>query len=681
MGRAIPDEIIHEILSPALSVPDDTFSADIPVWKSRACRGRRVESSSAILLVCKAWLRVATPLLYHTVNLRSKSQAQALSVALRSNPDLGRLVKKLRLRSGYGISMHKILQRTQNLTDIFIPLEFDLGDNARGLCRGFPLIDPVRVTISYLFDMTSPVRTLVDVLVECIPKWKKLAIFEMSYDSVEGAHDMFSSPLRVAPDLQTLVLSCNEKYLFKNGAIPQFISTIIRNASLQEIRPKTRSRNVLDPEFLQAVQGGVRLQELVDPNLFDPTKAFVYPPQLAANPTAADDIWDRILYFVFCEPEDDDDFDYELEYSEEAGSDDDEWEYGHQIRTGKRWEFLRVCKQFLRLGTPHLYNTMCIQTCKAMRLFTEHLLQQPSLGAHVRRLILSTHDERTIHDLQTVFSQVSRLAVLSSTKTLILPWHLFDELSLRYGSHLKLFLGVTVTRCPHRVDPMIFRRLSKMRIFTWNSDTEFHTTVTFAASNALDGLKKLTVRQAHPSFFIILSQMQLPSLNTVALFTGSVDTRVFFQRHGEKISDLFVGASAFNLEMFNSCPNVKHLHVSIASKHEQSFLEGVLSQCDTHCFLERIVIDPEGFDGEHSELFELFQVFLAKFDRTPFPALQEIRHLGFEWHPPASIPRDLPVELAEKFRAQNTHLSDADGHWCRPVFAPERRQQLELSAS
>ncbi|KAJ7474306.1 hypothetical protein FB451DRAFT_1467106 [Mycena latifolia] len=33
------------------------------------------ESTSAFLLVCKAWLRVATPLLYHTVVVRSKGHS------------------------------------------------------------------------------------------------------------------------------------------------------------------------------------------------------------------------------------------------------------------------------------------------------------------------------------------------------------------------------------------------------------------------------------------------------------------------------------------------------------------------------------------------------------------------------------------------------------------------------
>jgi hypothetical protein len=64
MAESLPDEPPSEILSPVLQVPDHMFSqisvvspfgnpASIP--------------ASPVLLVCKAWLRVATPLLYNIV--------------------------------------------------------------------------------------------------------------------------------------------------------------------------------------------------------------------------------------------------------------------------------------------------------------------------------------------------------------------------------------------------------------------------------------------------------------------------------------------------------------------------------------------------------------------------------------------------------------------------------------
>jgi hypothetical protein len=80
------------------------------------------ESTSAYLVVCKSWLRVATPLLYNVVILRSEAQAKGLSLALSTNNLLGQFIKKLRVEDGP--PMHIILQFAPNISDLFISLEF-----------------------------------------------------------------------------------------------------------------------------------------------------------------------------------------------------------------------------------------------------------------------------------------------------------------------------------------------------------------------------------------------------------------------------------------------------------------------------------------------------------------------------------------------------------------------------
>ncbi|KAJ7119063.1 hypothetical protein C8R44DRAFT_922983 [Mycena epipterygia] len=57
--NSLPDEIISEILSPALKVSDEVFSdtSDVSPFATYS------ESRSAYLLVCKAWLRVANTML------------------------------------------------------------------------------------------------------------------------------------------------------------------------------------------------------------------------------------------------------------------------------------------------------------------------------------------------------------------------------------------------------------------------------------------------------------------------------------------------------------------------------------------------------------------------------------------------------------------------------------------
>jgi hypothetical protein len=53
---SLPDEIISEILTPVLRVSDHLFSDT--TTKGRSPFATNTESTSAMLVVCKAWLRV-----------------------------------------------------------------------------------------------------------------------------------------------------------------------------------------------------------------------------------------------------------------------------------------------------------------------------------------------------------------------------------------------------------------------------------------------------------------------------------------------------------------------------------------------------------------------------------------------------------------------------------------------
>ncbi|KAJ7608610.1 hypothetical protein DFH06DRAFT_935890, partial [Mycena polygramma] len=121
MSERLPDEIISEILSPALKVSEEMFSDTASTRISPFASDSL--SSSAALLVCKAWLRVATPLLYHVVVIRSTAQARALLKSLLGNPDLGPSANTmLRLEGGFGPAMEEVLRKSPNVTDIFLSL-------------------------------------------------------------------------------------------------------------------------------------------------------------------------------------------------------------------------------------------------------------------------------------------------------------------------------------------------------------------------------------------------------------------------------------------------------------------------------------------------------------------------------------------------------------------------------
>ncbi|KAG6879773.1 hypothetical protein C0992_011818 [Termitomyces sp. T32_za158] len=140
---ALPDEIIKEILTPALRVPDENFRSTDSVSPFLTS----TESSSALLLVCKSWLRVATPLLYHVVVLRSKPQARSLCCTLRANGVLATFIKKLRVEGGFGASMHHVLRLGKNIEELWLKLVIWSGDSVTGLCNGLPLTNPRRLIL------------------------------------------------------------------------------------------------------------------------------------------------------------------------------------------------------------------------------------------------------------------------------------------------------------------------------------------------------------------------------------------------------------------------------------------------------------------------------------------------------------------------------------------------------
>ncbi|KAJ6516471.1 hypothetical protein C8R45DRAFT_1067701 [Mycena sanguinolenta] len=176
----LPDEIISEILSPALKVCDSDFSDTTSKVSPFA---NYSESSSVYLLVCKSWLRVATPLLYNVVVLRSKAQARALSIALSRNKELGQFIKKLRVEGGYGLPMHTILESSPNISDLFLTLKIYSSDNTSGLCKGLQLINPTRLILREVPSLENKmISQLWDALPKAILKWDRLCVFDCPFN-------------------------------------------------------------------------------------------------------------------------------------------------------------------------------------------------------------------------------------------------------------------------------------------------------------------------------------------------------------------------------------------------------------------------------------------------------------------------------------------------------------------
>lgn len=175
MADRLPNELIREILCPGFQVPNETLHdvSDIsPFFRPSH------QPCSLILLVCKRWMIVGTPLLYHIVILRSKAQAYALERTLRKNKELGPLVKKLRVEGGYGAPMRTIITSSPNIQDLVISLDLRSSDSVKGLLSSLSTINPTSLVIldpiSKEAKVNAPLRQLSEKLIACFKTWSNL---------------------------------------------------------------------------------------------------------------------------------------------------------------------------------------------------------------------------------------------------------------------------------------------------------------------------------------------------------------------------------------------------------------------------------------------------------------------------------------------------------------------------
>ncbi|KAF8215044.1 hypothetical protein K438DRAFT_1705513 [Mycena galopus ATCC 62051] len=266
-ANRVPDEIVSEILTPLLKHPDEVFS-DRSTEKPLLAPGY---SSSTYLLVCKAWLRVSTPLLYNVVILRTTAQAEALQTVLKSNKEFGPFIKKLRVEGGFGNAMQTILKCALNITDLFLTFILWGSDNVRGLCSGLALINPRRVIVvdadgwEVKPKENKQVTQLFNSVLDLIPKWDNLKIFEFpyqvrgaemhSYPKVEARADALASALAESPSLETLVADIGI-------GLPDYVYRVAKAPSLKSIHFMLTSKTFA-PEIREAVRKDPKLEALV----------------------------------------------------------------------------------------------------------------------------------------------------------------------------------------------------------------------------------------------------------------------------------------------------------------------------------------------------------------------------------------------------------------------------------
>lgn len=144
----VPDELLCDILSLILHVPNIEFFA----WPDIR-RGLHEDlpedyvPPSHVLLVCKHFLRVGTPLLYNAVRIVSQDSTRAIAEFLRTHADIGRNLRRLRLENGYGREMELVVKHTPNVEELYLYPDVKIRYSIVGIRKALLMLNPTHLWV------------------------------------------------------------------------------------------------------------------------------------------------------------------------------------------------------------------------------------------------------------------------------------------------------------------------------------------------------------------------------------------------------------------------------------------------------------------------------------------------------------------------------------------------------
>ncbi|KAJ7142869.1 hypothetical protein C8R44DRAFT_761324 [Mycena epipterygia] len=719
MAENLPDEILSEILSPGLKVAEEKFSDTSTKSPFASCSS----SSSAVLVVCKAWLRVSTPLLYNVVVLRSKAQAGALAAALQRNNELGRFIKKLRVEGGFGKHMGIILRHTSNITDIFVSGMLHSPDTASDLALGLPRLNPTRLIVfedpENLLKNKSVVH-LYEGLTKAINGWKTLTTLSLCHGSRGGPfRDTFLEAVCSSETLK--IVSVPRHYDFptmKKFAAIKSLKAIELRATARGVGShyvdRVNAETVLKPliKFAEEPPKQMKLTA-VAATILPPTNP-TFRPMASEPQEIVDSVWKRILAFAMLEAE---------PVGPRALCLDDWDEYFRPNKiNAHRLAFAMVSKTFHRLAIPYLFAYPEFRSNIAVEKFAERLVVEPSLGLHVREL--SRHgaagfsagevSRRKTPNFVPIFSRTPGLTKLTGHDTdgfsladgFSIRFEAFEALAETAGGALTEVRGLEIEgeeegdpfdwrmllRSPspvHHQQPTVFTLFTALRVLKWDSCVDFVLPSACGmawqcCSEALPALEVLEV--VSPAILAVFEEFGLKSLRSLTFkFWAKPDdcaSASFLRRHGPKLTYLkLTNAALDTLPIFALCPTLAELELILIGRHRTRTMPGdaeyyppTLAFPPGHQALVKILVRKHEMHSKKENEAE-WKRFLSDSDWTNFPALQEIRASPLEWPMTEhAISKSPWVKAAEMLSKQhNIKLTNQKGVPWRPRFKGSRR--------
>ena len=184
----LPDELVKDILHSILDIPDHKFhdtSAQSPF-------AHVVASSSNTLLVCKRWMRIATPLLYYNVVLRSHATVISFCLAIRRKPTFAKLVRHLRVECACPNIIGDTAKKMTALQSLHLNLDSLIDEQLLGATKLLAASNAIHLSFAQnglFFNLFLTLQKRLSV----VSKWTNLVSVVSSFSVDQTAHTIFLS--------------------------------------------------------------------------------------------------------------------------------------------------------------------------------------------------------------------------------------------------------------------------------------------------------------------------------------------------------------------------------------------------------------------------------------------------------------------------------------------------------
>ncbi|EJD32978.1 hypothetical protein AURDEDRAFT_177931 [Auricularia subglabra TFB-10046 SS5] len=697
----LADETLSAFLADSLAVPETSFASTTSSPFANIAR-----SSSTILLVCKRWLRVATPLLYETVIIRTAAQSSALAAVLKKHPEFGRHVRKVRVEGGVGASICKLFKAAPHITDLCLTLDLYASDNAAHMYKFLSAsVAPRRLVLCSRMNALNRNKLMtaaINGLVTCLSQWTSLRVVTVA-DVVLKERRIYQA-ICTAKQLQIISIPQKSSYYYATQGME--LSSLAADCAAPVILVGWLADgfdSMLRPRDRRAELSLLAQEKVVfaDPAPFRHEPVIAPPPSLSYTPLAnvrestRRKIWTRIFEAVITHTDGIDVYRARKLLAEKGGQgyddgdgrcdDDSPSDPISKLPRGPVGQCMSVCKEGKEIMAPLACRDLHFLTQEQAVSFIKWIARRSDaldLVAAVRAI-----------SFHIVCTEAVRLADLCGTSFL----SRFDNLEVFHGANV--FLSPTALRTlptAHLWCLTINSDCGRFEVPSFPALRTLHWTLSrlraVVEASAMDpspsmpALETLVVAgDGAPKILLGLSNFNLPGLTSLT-FNDKVShhdsaLRSFCAVHGASIRRVFNrGSSDMLSTLLSTCPGLTN--VSVCHVPSSSLVDSLRRHPIPHASLEEITYCPISIRERYTryKAQELEMLFLNEFcnalDPAKFPALRTVHIPTDDFWPHAQ--RDIAKHplpfLAEKMLEKGVRIVDASGvGWKHRLTRGERK--------